>query len=285
MRLIGVGEILWDVIGEREHLGGAVFNLCAHAARLGHEAYLVSAVAGDARGQLALQRACEFGVHTRFLKTVPEPPTGAVTVTVDTAGEPAYVIHRPAAYDFTMLDETDFAELQRLNPDWVTFGTLFSMQPNGKRILNRILDRLPSSRRFYDVNLRKDSFTPELVGELLAFSDVVKMNAKESEAVAGIMDWPAAPAEAFCRRLADQFDCECVCITRGGNGCALLLTDVFAESPSESIQVVDAVGAGDAFAAALIHAMDQGMAAREAAQFANQAGALVVSRSGALPEL
>src|ERR1700694_394485 len=100
MRLIGVGEILWDVIGVTEHLGGAVFNLCAHAARLGHDVSLISAVGDDARGRLALARAAELGVSTRFIETVPGQPTGTVTVTVDANGQPSYVIHRPAAYDF-----------------------------------------------------------------------------------------------------------------------------------------------------------------------------------------
>jgi len=151
-----VGEILWDLIGEREHLGGAVFNLCAHAARLGHEIFLVSGVGADARGQLALARARELGVGTRFVKTVAERETGIVTVTVDANGEPSYVIHRPAAYDFAALDQADFEELERWRPDWIAFGTLFSIEVNAKRLLSRILDRFPQARRFYDVNLRKE---------------------------------------------------------------------------------------------------------------------------------
>src|SRR5689334_19939461 len=95
MRLLGVGEILWDVFRDAEHLGGAVFNLCAHAARLGHDVYLVSAVGDDARGERALAAARQLGISTKFIGTVAGRPTGTVSVTVDDGGQPSYVIHRP----------------------------------------------------------------------------------------------------------------------------------------------------------------------------------------------
>ena len=115
-------------------------------------------------------------------------------------------------------------------------------------------------------------------------ADTVKMNRSEAGVVRVMMDWSDGPLEDFCRRCAEQYDCECVCVTRGQDGCAVLLADVYAESPGLPIQVVDAVGAGDAFAAALVHAIDQGKRAAEAAEFANRLGAMVASRPGAVPE-
>jgi fructokinase len=111
MHVVGVGEILWDLIGGAEYLGGAVLNFSVQLARLGHRVSLVSAVGDDARGRLALSQALDLGLSTRFIRTVPDQPTGIVTVTVNGGGQPSYVIHRPAAYDFASLDDADFAAI------------------------------------------------------------------------------------------------------------------------------------------------------------------------------
>src|ERR1039458_6742611 len=111
MHVLGVGEILWDLIGDSEYLGGAVLNFSVQSARLGHRVSLISAVGDDPRGRLALSRARELGISTRFIRTVPDRPTGIVTVTVDHGGQPSYAIHRPAAYDFAGLDDAHFAQL------------------------------------------------------------------------------------------------------------------------------------------------------------------------------
>ncbi|MEI9977339.1 MAG: PfkB family carbohydrate kinase [Ignavibacteriota bacterium] len=144
MHIVGVGEILWDLIGDSEYLGGAVLNFSVQSARLGHRVSLVSAVGDDARGRLALSKAREFGVSTRFIRTVPDRETGIVTVTVDAAGQPSYVIHRPAAYDFASLDEADVAALADPPPDWIAFGTLHSMDPHARRLLRTVIDRFPA---------------------------------------------------------------------------------------------------------------------------------------------
>ena len=278
MRLLGVGEILWDVIGDREYLGGAVFNLCAHAARLGHTVALASAVGDDARGRRALEKARQLGISTRFIGMVREAPTGIVTVNVDAAGQPSYVIHRPAAYDFAAFPDAGFA------PDWICYGTLHSMHPQARRLLADVLERLPKARRFYDVNLRKDSFTPELVRALAAAAGIVKLNEAEVREAGAIFGMNEGSLESFCRGLSGRLGCEGVCVTRGEHGCALLVSGCYEEVPGHPVRVADAVGAGDAFAAALIHAIDSGWPARRAGEFANRLGALVAGRAGAVPE-
>ncbi len=284
MRLCGVGEILWDVFGDSEFLGGAVFNLCAHAARLEHDVSLVSAVGADERGRRALEQARELGISRRFLRTVGDLPTGIVTVSVDSAGQPSYVIHRPAAYDHAALDAADFEELASAPPDWICFGTLHSMCPNAKALLKAIVGRFPAARRFYDVNLRKESFTGELVAELLALADIVKLNDAEMAAIQEMFGTRETALEQFCRNYANRLRCRGICVTLGAKGCALLLADQYEEVEGYTVAVADAVGAGDAFAAALIHAIDAGRPAREAADFANRLGALVASRKGAVPQ-
>ena len=284
MHLIGVGEILWDLIGASEYLGGAVLNFCVQSSRLGHQVSFVSAVGDDARGHLALARAHQLGLSTRFVRTVPEAATGIVTVTVDPGGQPSYVIHRPAAYDFAVLDAADFVALSTPAPDWIAFGTLQSMAPPARRLVQSVIEHFPHARRFYDVNLRRDSYTPELVADLLKQAHVVKLNDGEVEQVQHMLHTSEPNLEAFCRAYVARFGYQALCVTRGSEGCALMLDGQYLEVPGYSVTVADTVGAGDAFAAALLHGIQAGWPAREVADFANRLGALVASRKGGTPE-
>jgi len=107
MKIVSIGEILWDVFPNAEHLGGAAFNFAAHARRLGHEVEFVSGVGDDERGRRALARAEELGMSTRFIRVIPGVPTGIVSVEIDPGGQPAFTIHRPAAYDYADFDRED----------------------------------------------------------------------------------------------------------------------------------------------------------------------------------
>src|SRR5258707_668985 len=127
MRIISIGEILWDVIGSQEHLGGAPLNLSVHASRLGHDVCVVSAVGTDQRGDRALEAMSGLGLPIDLVQRSGEWPTGIVTVTVADDGQPEFEIQRPAAYDSIKLDKAALERLAAWNPDWVCFGTLLSM--------------------------------------------------------------------------------------------------------------------------------------------------------------
>jgi len=283
MHLIGVGEVLWDLIGDSEYLGGAVFNFSVQLTRLGHQVSLVSAVGDDERGHRALAQARDLGLPTQFIRTERDHPTGIVTVSLDAGGQPSYVIHRPAAYDFAALEEPDFAALASPPPDWIAFGTLHSMNFGARRLLRAVSDRFPHARRFYDVNLRRDSYTPQLVRSLLESADVVKLNDAEVGMVGGMLGTPPCTLENFCRDYAARFGWQSACVTRGSEGCALLLAGEYLELPGYRVTVADTVGAGDAFAAALVHGIHAAWPPREVGDFANRLGAVVASRAGGVP--
>ena len=280
MRLISVGEILWDVIGGREHLGGALLNLSVHAARLGHDVSLVSAVGADQRGNRALGAMSSLGLSTDLVQRSEEWPTGIVTVTVADDGQPEFEIHRPAAYDSMQFDKSALERLAAWNPDWVCYGTLLSMYPRGRNVLFETMAALPRARRFYDVNLRPKSFTSELVLELLGRASVVKLNQDEVRSLEGMFQRDHSTLEEFCRDHAARWGWEAVCVTRGESGCALLARDQYVEVPGYRVQVADTVGAGDAFAAAFLHGLNSGWPAAQIGDFANRLGALVASRPG-----
>lgn len=277
MKILAAGEILWDVFENGEHLGGAALNFAAHARRLGHDVELVSAVGDDERGHRALARMRELELSTRFVRTVSEAPTGIVTVKVAADGQPQFTIHRPAAYDFAAAPAEDY------RPDWIYFGTLFQMYPHPRDLVRTLIEAHGEARRFYDVNLRVDSYTPELVQALMGSADVVKLNDAEMDTVRAMLGGEPGGLEDFARGCAARFGWRAACITRGAAGCSLLVGDEFVECPGYPVRVADTVGAGDAFAAAFLHGINAGWRPAEIADFANRVGALVAGRPGGTP--
>ncbi len=283
MKIVSIGEVLWDVIGEKEHLGGATFNFSAHARRLGHEVYFVSAVGRDERGDRVLECMRQMGLTTRFVRRAEGYPSGIASVTLNNTGQPAFRIERPAAYDFPLLAESDLEELLSPVPDWIYFGTLHQMSPQAREVTNLLLGAKCGARHFYDINLRPSCYEPQLVRDLMAQATVVKLNDEEVPEVDQMQGRNHAALEEFCRDYAGGLGWEAVCVTRGARGCALLIGDEFVEAPGYGVTVVDTVGAGDAFAAAFLHGLGSGWPARQVADFANRVGALITSRPGAVP--
>ncbi len=282
MRLVVVGEILWDVFADAERLGGAPFNFAVQASRLGHDVTFVSAVGNDERGLRALAEAHEVGLSTETIAVIEEHPTGWVSVYVDERGSPDYTLHRPAAYDAATLDAQALDADAEKRPSWICFGTLHSMDPRARRLTGQLIETNPDAQRLYDVNLRKDSYEPDLVAAYLETADVVKVN--EEEAVR-LGDWfgLAKDAASFCGEAAARFGCRTVCVTLGPQGCCLLHGGSLVEAPGYAVEVADTVGAGDAFTAGLLHGIDQEWPVERVADFANRVGALVAGRKGALP--
>ncbi|MBV8892487.1 MAG: hypothetical protein JO266_11050 [Acidobacteria bacterium] len=284
MRGISIGEVLWDVIGPCEHLGGAPFNFAVHLHNLGHNVDFVSAVGKDARGRRVLGRMAHLGLPSHYVGQILAYPTGTASVVLDRTRQPRFVIHHPAAYDFPHLPQAQLAELCSPTPELIYFGTLFQMSFQARQLTFELLTNCPQARRFYDVNLRTDSFEPALVEELMSQATIVKMNDQEVATISSMFGTPVASLEVFCRDYSHRFGWEAICVTCGAQGCALLVGDTFVVSPGYDVAVVDTIGAGDAFAAAFAHGLVSGWTPDKIADFANRVGALVASRAGATPE-
>ena len=284
MNIIGIGEILWDVFPDGERLGGASFNFAAHAARLGERVVFLSAVGDDDRGRESRRRAAELGLPAEFIQVANGTPTGMVSVKLDAAGHPAFIIHRPAAYDRILLDDALLARLAALAPDWVYYGTLHQADAGARAQTRRLLRALPDARRFYDVNLRRDCWTPELVEQLLREANVVKLNDDEAAEIDRLFGARHDTIEDFTARWSQQLGWSAVAVTLGARGCAVRIGADYAEAPGFPVTVADTVGSGDAFAAALLHGLGRGWDAMAAGRFANRLGAVVASRPGAVPE-
>jgi len=282
-RPLVLGEVLWDVFPDSTRLGGAPLNFAAHARRMGHAPLLFSAVGNDHLGRQAVREIQSLGLDTSLLQTTERFPTGCAGVSLDALGQAAFRIERPAAYDALTLSTGEIQSLRERSPDWLYFGTLLSSRPEGRAILLELLRLVPDALRFYDLNLRPGFESPLLVRELLEQADVVKMNQDEMCAIHHYLGLPAERG-AFCASAAERFACGAVCVTLGSRGCAVFANGQYHEEPGCPIEVADTVGAGDAFAAALLHGLASQWDITEIARFANRVGALVASKPGAIPD-
>ena len=271
------------MFGEEEHLGGAPFNFAAQLQRLGHEVFFVSAVGEDERGERILARMSAMGLSTEYVSRHGYP-TGLVSVSLSRDGQPAFHIHRPAAYDFPRLTQAQMNELLSPPADWIYFGTLLQMSRDARQLTGNLLLGSKQAERFYDVNLRPQSYGPSLVRELLGQASVVKLNDAEVPEVAAMVGRPQTSLEEFCRSYAQTFGWKAVCVTTGAQGCVALIHGEFVKARGYAVQVADTVGAGDAFAAAFVHGLSERWKPLEIADFANRVGALVASRRGAIPD-
>ena len=286
MRIVSIGEVLWDVIRASEYLGGAPLNFAAHARKLGHEVYLVSGVGEDERGRRALEAIERLGIARAYIQVVSGRPTGTAEVELDPDGKPMFRIVRPAAYDFVRLTPELRQRIAALQPNWIYCGTLFHASEHVLDATLALIEEVPSAKRIYDVNLRDGNWSLATVEKLAAHADVIKLSDSEAEFLDATLgtDGEGASIRHFCERWCDQYHCKTVCVTMGERGCAIFHDRVFTEAPASKIEVLDTVGAGDAFAAALVHGMEQGWTMPRCAAFANAVAALVASRPGAIPE-
>jgi len=281
--VVVLGEVLWDLFDHSRRLGGAPLNFGVHARRLGHPVTLISSLGVDEPGEQAAEMIASLDLDTRFLQKTSRFPTGTAQVQIEHSGVTQFTIQRPAAYDAVDLPADDLELLQQDAHGWFYYGTLFASTDQGKNVLHQVLRALRRASKFYDLNLRPGFDSPELVGELLRSADVVKFNEEELQRVHEFSGLPLN-VEAFCREGSARYGWQAVGVTLGDRGCAILGGGHYVEAAGHPVNVVDTVGAGDAFAAAFMHGLSLNWPAAEIASFANRVGALVASRHGAIPD-
>lgn len=269
-RVISFGEVLFDVIGGVPYLGGAPLNLAAHLKKQGAETTLISAVGNDPLGRDALERIGKLGLDTGTIAVLDDFPTGTVTVMLDE--------RKVAVYDFAMDTAYDHIPVPVFDPDvdLFCFGTLAQRSPESRGTLARLRNML-DCQFFYDVNLRQDFYSKEIVGESLNSADIVKLNEDEFPELAAMFGLPDDPEE-----LRRRFDLRMILLTLGPDGCDLYCSDGIIHSPAVPVKVVSTVGAGDSFSAAFLYHCLTGSTLEEALTAGNQLAAKIAGQEGAI---
>jgi fructokinase len=249
--IVGIGEILWDVFPDERRFGGAPANFACSAAELaqdGANVFMVSAVGDDDLGREAIGSLALRGVRTSSVQ-VNRQPTGRVDVELDEAGVASYRFADDSAWDHLAWND----ELQRLAArcDAVCFGTLGQRGEMSQQTIRTFIGNVPASAlRILDVNLRKPFYNDDLIVESLKLANVLKLNDEELPLVARLSDCTGDAVEVM-QQLARQYELRLVALTRGPAGAVLMSGNEVSDLPGVPVDVVDTVGAGDAFTASM----------------------------------
>jgi len=285
--VVGLGELLWDCFADGRKPGGAPANVAFQACQLGCEGIVCSRVGRDPLGDELVAFLASQGLKTDWVQRDREHPTGTVTVDASQPDHPRYVIHENVAWDHLECGDATAALAGRAAA--VCFGTLAQRCEASRAAIRRILASVgPQCLVVYDVNLRQHFYDRQWIATSLDRADVVKLNADEAAVLDRLMDWNAPDMRSFARKVQQTHGVATVCVTRAERGCLLAVGDDWVESPGVRVELsagADAVGAGDAFTAALIVGQLRRWPAAAQASFANAVGALVASRPGAMPPL
>lgn len=282
--IVGLGEVLWDVFPDGEHFGGAPANVAVHAAALGAEAFLISAVGTDARGTEALKRLAGFGVDCSAVARLADHPTGVVRVSVDAAGLPSYDIAAGSAWDCVPWSAAVERVAQRA--DAICFGTLAQRSPVSRVTIRRaVAATRETTWRLFDVNLRQAHYDADVLAGSLEVANALKLNQEELPVVARLCGIKSAPPVAQLRALCERFGLKLAALTRGPSGALLVSTWGVWAAPAPRTQIADTVGAGDAFSAALLVGILAGRPLDEVNRRANAVAAYVCSQPGATPAI
>lgn len=276
--VVGIGELLWDMLPTGKKAGGAPINFVYHASRLGAEGYAISAVGDDELGHEILKELDNNSIQY-LIEKVPYP-TGTVQVTLQN-GIPDYVINERVAWDH--LSPTSNAIDLAERADAICFGTLGQRSAQSRGTIQAILSFAPDEAyRCFDINLRQHYYTKELIEESLYLANVFKINDAEL-AVLRDMFRLAGTDKEVAKWFIERYNLRILVLTAGASYSTIYTVKEESTLQTPGVQVADTVGAGDAFSGALIISLLKGASLKEAHEFAVKTAAYVCTKEGAWP--
>ena len=282
-KIIGIGEVLWDLLPSGRQLGGAPGNFAYHAHALGATACVITRVGTDNFGDEIRQRFEQLGIADGTLQVDEATPTGTVSVTLSENGNPNYIIHEHVAWD--RLAVTPAALKAVREADAICFGSLAQRGEISRAAIQRLVSAASAnSLRVFDINLRQKYFSREVIEQSLRLANVLKLNDGELPFLASMFDLSGSTQKQI-ETLAQKFSLQVVALTRGADGSLLFQNGRWSDCPSMPVKIVDTIGAGDSFTAALVMGLLLKKDLDEINRLANEVASFVCSCAGATPPL
>ena len=282
--VVGLGEVLWDVLPEGKKLGGAPANFAYHAGQfLGMDNTIaISALGNDPLAEETIEALKEHQLNY-LLPRVPYP-TGTVQVTLDGQGIPSYEIKEDVAWDNIPFNN-DIADIAR-NCQAVCFGSLAQRNSVSRTTIHRFLDATPSDcLKIFDINLRQHFYTKEIIQDSIRHCNILKINDEELELVGQLFGYPDLDFENKCWLILGKYNLDMLVLTCGTNGSYVFTPGNVSFQPTPKVQVADTVGAGDSFTGSFVASILKGKNVAEAHSTAVQVSAYVCTQNGAMPSL
>jgi fructokinase len=282
--VVGLGEVLWDVLPEGKKLGGAPANFAYHAGQfLGMDNTIaISALGNDPLAEETIEALKEHQLNY-LLPRVPYP-TGTVQVTLDGQGIPSYEIKEDVAWDNIPFNN-DIADIAR-NCQAVCFGSLAQRNSVSRTTIHQFLDATPSNcLKIFDINLRQHFYTKEIIQDSIRHCNILKINDEELELVGQLFGYPDLDFENKCWLILGKYNLDMLVLTCGTNGSYVFTPGSVSFQPTPKVQVADTVGAGDSFTGSFVASILKGKTVAEAHSIAVQVSAYVCTQNGAMPSL
>ena len=282
--LVGLGEILWDMLPDGKQLGGAPANFAYHAQALGGRGVVVSCVGDDPLGREILSRLDELGLDKKYIAVDRNHPTGTVTVELDAKGRPSYIIHEDVAWDFIPSSPAVLDMASKC--DAVCFGSLGQRSAVSRAAIRQFLQANGHNcLRVFDVNIRQKYYSRDIIVDMLELSNVFKLNDEELPLVAEMLSI-TGDETAILAGLTERFDLALIALTKGAHGSRLYSRGSSSFHPGVPVgKIADTVGAGDSFTAAITLGWLQGRQLDAINDHANRVAGFVCSQDGATPPL
>lgn len=287
MKILAVGEIIFDVFNGEAEIGGAPLNFCAHCAARGAESAIVSGIGSDEFGETAIKYLENFGVKTDFVFKN-EFQTGRCLVTVEN-GSPSYNVLCPSAYDKISLTDSDVDNIKKFGADVFAFGTLIQRDAVSRKAVSDILSACRFTEIFCDVNLRRDCYDRESCLKCLENATILKISAEEEPLLSEFgLYVSSADEKEICQNICRKFEnIRLVLFTKGENGSLVYdkSKNEFHEISAVKAEVVSTVGAGDSYSAAFLCEYLKSGNIAKAAEAGARLSAFVVSHREAVPKI
>ena len=280
--VVGLGEVLWDVLPEGKKLGGAPANFAYHAGQfLGmNNTIAVSALGEDKLADETIEALREHGLND-LLPRVPYP-TGTVQVQLDELGIPTYDIKENVAWDNIPFDD-DIAEIAR-NCRAVCFGSLAQRNVVSRETIQKFLDATPPDcLKIFDINLRQQFYTQEILRESFQRCNILKINDEELVLIGRMFGYPGLDIENKCWLILGKYNLDMLVLTCGTNGSYVFTPGHVSFQETPKVKVADTVGAGDSFTGSFVGSILNGKSVPEAHRTAVQVSAYVCTQNGAMP--
>lgn len=290
-RVVGVGEVLWDLLLTGAQLGGAPGNFAYHAHALGAEARVITRVGKDDYGREIIRRFQEMGLPDAAVQVDETAPTGTAKVELSGVGLAHFTIQENVAWDCLALTEEALAAARAA--DAICFGSLAQRSEPSRTTIQQLVATAPAGAlRVFDINLRQQFYSRGVIEGSLRLANVLKLNDDELPILAEMFNLMGSTEnqswgeiERQIERLAQAFSLQVVALTRGANGSLLWQGGRWSDCPSRPVKVVDTVGAGDSFTAALVLGLLGRKDLDEINTIANDVARFVCSCAGATPAL
>lgn len=280
--VVGLGEVLWDMLPEGRKIGGAPVNFAYHAGQFGIDTMAVSAIGNDKLGEETIAEM--NGKHLNHIFPSVPYPTGSVQVKLDEKGVPAYDIKENVAWD--NIPFTNEIESVARNCQAVCFGSLAQRNAVSRSTIRKFIESTPSGCiRIFDINLRQNFYTSNVIHDSLELCNILKINDEEIMLVSRMFNYDSSNIENVCRTIMEDFSLEMVILTCGTKGSYIFTKGGVSFMPTPKVNVADTVGAGDSFTGSFCAAILRGLPVAEAHKKAVEVSAYVCTQNGAMPEI